>query len=244
MSVEAPELSPKKDPAFGDLIDAEREPSAACKELIVIQEQQSSLVTGLETPYSENWDHATSLFGERSEEEKALVVEERKYFREHLESAPLVDVGGGFGRLFSFAVASGSSMYVNVDRWRFHDEERGPNPITPSSVQRIGDDARSIVRVSVCADMLDTLSRMKSDSANFTINGIDFIMVKNEKYHEALAKEIYRATKPGGLIFGIESPVLDILLRQMQKGEVHLTEHRLPPELALHMGERIFEKTK
>lgn len=242
MSIEAPELSPKKDPTFTDLIDIEREPSVMCKELIAVQERQSSLVTGLETSYSENWDHALSLFGERSEEERELIVGERKYFREHLEGMPLVDVGGGFGRMFSLAVASGSSMYVNIDRWRFQSEESGPNPMVPFSIQRIGDDARSIVRVSVCADMLDVLSRMKDDSASFVINGIDFIMVKNEKYHEALAKEIYRATRPGGLIFGIESPVLDILLRQTKKGEIHVIEHRSPSELALHMGERIFQK--
>ncbi|MEK7633005.1 MAG: hypothetical protein AAB473_04420 [Patescibacteria group bacterium] len=244
MSFEALEPSLKRDPAFTDLIEAGREPSVTCKELIATQEKQSSIVTGLETPYSENWDHALSLFGDRSEEEKALVEKERGYFKEHLEGAPFVDVGGGFGRMFSFAVASGSSMYVNIDRWRFQSEESGPNPMVPFSIQRIGDDARSIVRVSVCADMLDVLSRMKDDSASFVINGIDFMMVKNEKYHEALAKEVYRATRPGGLIFGIESPVLDILLRQTKKGEIHVIEHRLPSELALHMGERIFQKSE
>lgn len=55
----------------------------------------------------------------------------------------------------------------------------------------------------VCDDMLDFVSRLPDDSANFMMNGIDgFILTGSSEYKDALAREIVRTLKPGGIVFG------------------------------------------
>jgi|GEM_PF-2782445 len=56
----------------------------------------------------------------------------------------------------------------------------------------------------VCDDMLDFVSRLPADSSNFMINGIDDLVLQDptDEYQNALAQEIVRSLKPGGIIFG------------------------------------------
>jgi hypothetical protein len=59
--------------------------------------------------------------------------------------------------------------------------------------------------IMVQGDMLDIRSRLPDNSANFTINGIDTWIIENSAYHQALARELERATVPGGIVFGMNS---------------------------------------
>lgn len=61
--------------------------------------------------------------------------------------------------------------------------------------------------IAVQSDMLNFVARMKNESGNFMINGIDDCIIKNKEYIDALSKELIRATKKGGVIFGTESAV-------------------------------------
>ena len=102
----------------------------------------------------------------------------------------------------------GVRTYINVDR------DYGDYPVNPLAALNEGD-IGDLHKLSVKADMLDFVARMRDDSANFMLNGIDFASVPgSERYHEVLAQELVRATKPGGLVFGINATV-DHIWREM-----------------------------
>ena len=43
-------------------------------------------------------------------------------------------------------------------------------------------------------------------TGNLTINGMDALVIPDLRYHEALANELVRATKAGGIVFGVVAP--------------------------------------
>jgi hypothetical protein len=59
--------------------------------------------------------------------------------------------------------------------------------------------------------MLDFVSRLRDGSVNFVINGIDTWVIDHPEYDNALADEIERATKIGGVAFGMNSNALWLL---------------------------------
>lgn len=69
-------------------------------------------------------------------------------------------------------------------------------------------------------DMLLALAKMRTGSANITIDAIDHTIIPDEKYHEALATEIIRVCKPGGIVFGINARALAIIQEKINKGEL------------------------
>ena len=224
---------------FDDFIDHERVVPADYQELILLQEQKSSKHDArfMDTRYSANWNVVWNTKGEYAK----FAEQELQYFKDHLQGQTLVDLGGGYGgeMLNLAANLTEAQMYINVDRGRFHPD-KPPNPLEPTDITPSQDQSRFLVRVK--ADMLDFISRMKDGSANFAINGIDPTIVGDPRYNEALAKELVRATRPGGLIFGIESEALFILRDQIKKGEINLREHIVPEEISTMMREHIFEK--
>lgn len=152
-----------------------------------------------------------------------------------------MDLGGGRGgMMFDLAVnRTGAQMYINVDRGSFANPNP-PNSLEPASVNPSPDKSKFIIKVK--ADMLDFLARIKDGSANFAINGIDEIIINDHRYHQALATELVRATKPGGLIFGLGSEVIPILRGQIDRREIDLTEHIIPRQIHPMMPLGVFEK--
>jgi len=69
------------------------------------------------------------------------------------------------------------------------------------------------VKIQVQADMLDFLEHVPDNSCCITINGIDYNLGINDDYHKALATEMARVCKPGGIVFGVSSDSLNILKR-------------------------------
>lgn len=63
----------------------------------------------------------------------------------------------------------------------------------------------------VKADMLDFLEYVPDNSSCIVINGIDYTLGITTEYHQALAAEMARACKPGGIVFGVTSDSLTIV---------------------------------
>ncbi|MDD5586133.1 MAG: hypothetical protein PHY92_04135 [Alphaproteobacteria bacterium] len=131
-----------------------------------------------------------------------------RFVRERLKGAPLIDVGGATGRFGEFAVTAGASAYINVDLYPLgglHDLGEDPeyDLIPPESAFK-----NNTQRLSVCADMLDFISRVPGQSVNIMINGIDELIVRTTEYHKALAQEMVRTVRPDGVILGYNSASL------------------------------------
>ena len=52
-------------------------------------------------------------------------------------------------------------------------------------------------------DMLSFIARLPDSSVNFLFNGIDFMVLNEERYWERLGREVWRKTEKGGIVFGI-----------------------------------------
>ncbi len=61
--------------------------------------------------------------------------------------------------------------------------------------------------LTVRAHMLDFISRLPDNSANFAFNGIDPDIIPDNDYLMALMDEFVRATRVGGIVFGKNSEV-------------------------------------
>ena len=137
-----------------------------------------------------------------------------EFLEKVLSDSILVDLGGGVWNetMRSLAAEHSAKGYVNVDMHAFAGDSSitKPSKIYPDKSAAIG----------VKADMLDFVSHMKDDSASFTINGIDetILWYEEHEYNEALAKQILRATKIGGVIFGCVSGVLKKLKKLRTEG--------------------------
>lgn len=133
--------------------------------------------------------------------------------KDKLQGTVLVDLGCGW-RLetggFMYSVVSGTkypvSAYVGVDRYAWSDI-----PYNPTLNQYEKAKNREIITAGsppigkVHADMLDFVARLPDNSVNFVLNGIDhYVMAGGGEYHKALAREIIRTLKPGGIIFGAD----------------------------------------
>ena len=182
------------------------------------------------TTYSETW---LDLF-------EARALPARNFFRQRLSGQPLIDLGGGEGVMMNLATDFGVSEYINVDRGY------GDLPLNPYEIGHSGQLNPSSITLDVHADMLDFVARLKDNAANFTINGIDNIIVNDSAYHRVLAQELIRATRPGGLIFGIHSNVLHEILRLIQEKNLPIRAVDLKQEtgyrLIAPLGYDIFEK--
>ena len=150
----------------------------------------------------------------RTEEGKKETERALSFLKEKLKGKVLVDLGSGIDNsIFRLAIATDPSVFIGVDKFAGRDlshlsEEGG--------MQAAG--AKS--------DMLDFISRMPDNSANVTINGIDMNIIGEEKYHEALIREIIRVLPAGGIVFGRNSGSLtaaeDVLLKR--KGRIDVDE--------------------
>jgi hypothetical protein len=110
----------------------------------------------------------------------------------------LVDAGCGncSGRMEQLARELGAATYIGVDINRESEtRHRGKMGIL---VKR--------------GDMLEFISRLPAESANFLLCGIDF--VRDKTYRSLMIEEMARAAMPGGIIFGRGSEPVENALRR------------------------------
>lgn len=181
----------------------------------------------------------------------------RAYFREKLTGETLIDVGGGRGRqtenLRALAKKSGVQTYINVDLGKVLDPYTAL-PAEPIDYWQLPPEerARPMDEYLVEADMLDFVARIPNNSSHFAVNGIDSHVLSYEKegdeYANALFEEMVRATKVGGILFGIESDIWQrderLKLMSIELGFADVpggSEYKRNPWL---IPEKVFEKTK
>lgn len=169
-----------------------------------------------QTPYGVQWEElyrGTLAHVNRNEDLRTNYEAIFVFIKEHCKDSVLVDLGGNNLDIFS-ANNLQAGMYVGVNR--YSDKKGEVDPRKPSSISMGTTNVHGLVEISsrsiyVKADMLDFVSRMPDASANFTINGIDRAIIDDIEYHKALAVEIARATRVGGVIFGAGSVSLRYL---------------------------------
>jgi hypothetical protein len=159
-----------------------------------------------------------------------------KIFDVALPGSILCDLGGYNGKTEYLAAGHNASMYINVDRY-----PRGLNDSTPVDSQKgqfgkadyVDVTGQTFIEgihnvVTVRADMLDFVSRIRDGSVNVTVNGIDADVIPIEKYHESLATEILRVTKHQGVIFGHGSyPLLRDIIKLIEQNSELINEFQI-----------------
>lgn len=191
-----------------NLIDHNRHVPDEYRELIL--RQKSDYDPMIDAAFADMWkflyDETAQKLTSGSLREGELETFQR-FFSQHLQGSNLVDLGGGAANksMRDFAKYFHAQLYINVDMPRSQQDWQAYQ-VFPKQEQ----DSDFVV-IDVEADMLAFISQMKDGSANFTLNGIDLAAIGNQRYHTTLAKELLRATRPGGLIFGMCSDVLRIL---------------------------------
>jgi hypothetical protein len=225
------QLSPTE--VLHSIIDTQRAPSPEYQ--FLIRGQEGSVSREHSDNFVDHWHHDLS-----SRTTKDILND---CLRNYLADKILVDLGGGQGEMGDIAHDFGASTYINVERAPY-DETEAIDPSTPIEHQR----KENFLSLRVHADMLDFVSRLRDGSIdNFVINGIDTYIIDNPRYHDALVKEILRATKKGGLIFGRSSDVLEDMERHVQACEYEKRPIDLPVRLMEHVefsNSIFFEKTE
>ena len=126
---------------------------------------------------------------------------DREYLEHKLRGGILVDLGCGDGVMVYTAEEYGAAGYIGVDKYQFNT--RHQTRMFESNAKQIELMPREIESVKIQFDMLDFVSRLPDNSVNFTMNGIDEVIIHHGlPYQKVLAKEIARALKKGGVIFG------------------------------------------
>lgn len=135
-----------------------------------------------------------------------------------VENEIVLELAGGRGGLFNLVAPLKAQAYVNIDLFS-HGSDVPIDPLTT-----VGDKSMIVgapTRISVCADLLDTLRYIPDNSIGVVIiNGFDnHVLIKpsgsrsdfKSAYHQALADQIFRVLKPKGIIAGSSSEVLALL---------------------------------
>lgn len=182
-------------------------------------------------PYSDNWgsilSHDTRYYHEDNQDLKEEHLRDIEFLKTKLKGDVLVDLGSGGGRVS--AIYSFADVKTDIGVEKFHSG-RGPldatEPEFACSYPRSG--GGETFHISVRDDMLDFVARVKNDSSLFMLNGIDYSILPNPEYRMALAEEIIRATKEGGIVFGLGHLGWIEDYFSKLKGEFKMSKQRLP----------------
>ena len=164
-----------------------------------------------------------------------------RMLKEIMGGNTLVDLGCGFPHYLNIAVLAkelGAKGYIGVDKNMGNmgtkitanyvnlkaDFPNGPLRGVGIGEKYSKEDKRTNIpedSILVRIDMLDFISRLPSNSFNFTLNGIDTSILNTKEYTEAVIKEIIRATRKGifslGLNLDHESGVIGSLTSEAEK---------------------------
>jgi hypothetical protein len=178
-----------------DLLDKNRIPAAEYETLIQAQEKRAFYSP---EAYSEGWKMFLLLKDALPKVKKAY-----EFFIATLKNHPLIDLGGGMGdAMEKFAKECQINLLINVDRG-IHRENTPVDPYKSTQEKT----SENLHQIQINADMLDFTSRVKDNSANFVLNGIDRAVIPDHNYNEALSRELQRATCAKGIVFGIDSDI-------------------------------------
>jgi hypothetical protein len=145
---------------------------------------------------------------------------DREFFKDKLSGNVLIDLGGGrVPAMRHFAKNYGAKAFINVER--FLPDRFPVDPTVDLTDALRTEKEKDMDMLVVKADMLDFVSKLPDNFANFTINGIDSVIIEDQNYHHALAQELARATRPGGIIFGMCSDALWELEDKMHKAKLN-----------------------
>lgn len=160
-----------------------------------------------------------------------------KVLKNKLDDEILVDLGCGRQPVIELAEKVGARVLIGVDRYSIGSENDSPSPqkVVEEPIRENGQ------TVLVREDLLKFVSHIPDNSANFTINGIDDDIIKNKDYQKALAKEIIRATKKGGIIFGKNSTSLFYIREEGQEQTKEIMEEVFKRK-SLYKYSGMFEK--
>lgn len=159
----------------------------------------------------------TAAASERWEQIRSRILgdpHDRAVFEDALRSQLLVDCGTGKESwIRSFAAQFGTALLFEIDI----AYQRTISPHEEAAAMKI-----------FCkkGDMLTVLARLPSACANITVNGIDRALIKNQEYHKALAHEIERVVRPGGIVFGFQSDVVQYVQSSPAFTFIHLNSVR------------------
>ncbi len=242
--------------SLSDLVDTQRQLSREYASLIERQEQklaQGSLAAIADDEYAERWSFLVSKSADeylqkfQGSEDYEYVKQDYEtldqLFQRRLLNSLLIDLGSGHGFMESIAYKYKLGTYIQVDRNSRYLDEASLPPDPQVAIQDIviGD----LQRIRVKADMLDFLAHLRPNTINFTLNGIDLLIIDNVNYHNALAQEILRVAQNGSLIFGVDSHALELFSRHTDAENSELKECFVDelPEMSIGRG-RVFEVVK
>ncbi|NQU82960.1 MAG: hypothetical protein HQ539_03350 [Parcubacteria group bacterium] len=189
-----------------DLFDPERSVSNEYKQIIKNGESKNVY---LKTKYSEYWGDFL-----RNPDSAPNASD---FFREHIQGSMLVDLGGGGysthkgSMMFDLAGIFDAKAYISVDKFAYGENSEYDKSAPVDRMGRKGNVRRDLRCFYIQSDMLEFVSKMKDNSVNFALNGIDSYVIGDEEYHTALAKEIARATRSDGIVFGVNSDISYLL---------------------------------
>lgn len=189
-----------------DLFDPERSVSDEYREIIKSGESKNAY---LKAKFSEYWN--TFLRNPDS------APEARDFFQKHIQDSMLIDLGGGGSpmskgsNMFYLAGIFDAKAYISVDKFAYSENSEYDESAPAERSGRRGSLRRNLRCFYIRSDMLEFVSKMRDNSVNFVLNGIDSFTIGGKGYHTALAKEIARATRSDGIIFGVNSDVSYLL---------------------------------
>lgn len=182
--------------AITDLLDCSRVMPREYQELIAKQNERGGNYT---TAHSLNWEDVVSDDSEAIANIKRTI----DLFKEHLSGDVLVDLGAGSEKVMEeLSKKFGVRTYVKVDKFY---KLQSSMTIAGTDIAYKELEADRLHLITVNSDMLDFISRVRDNSGSFVLNGIDDYVINSVKYQEMLAREIIRATRSKGIIFGINS---------------------------------------
>lgn len=245
-----PPEAEKKMISLKDLFDPQQD-SSKYAGLIERQERklsEGSLAAVANDQYAERWSFLVSKSADEYLQFKDEYAKEDyetldRLFQEHLPNSTLIDLGSGLGFMERIAHKYKLGTYIRVDRNSGYPDEDILPPNPQIAIQDIV--IAGLQRMRVKADMLDFVARLRPNTINFTLNGIDLLIIENVRYHEALAREILRVAQNGSLIFGVDSHALELLSRHADAENSGLKEYPVDalPEMSIGRG-RVFEVVK
>lgn len=171
----------------------------------------------------------------KDRQDLSIVRDMYDFLRKHLAGKVLVSLGAVETPLSGALAETPPKVIINVDRY---DDRIGPReaPLDPYMVTTVKHEPNSAVEWNVKADLLDFVSRLPDNSVNLQLDGIDTVIIDDERFHRMLAQELIRVLRPGEILLGNHVDAFDEVAR-----DPRLIQHRIGL-LDIFRETQIFEK--
>ena len=157
-----------------------------------------------------------------------------EYLKNKLEGRTLIDLGSNIDFLKRKKEIKdlGVKDYIAVDRFRNFEgvAERNKDFVDDVNLQLINN------------DMLKYVARLPDNSANFTMSGTGFEIIRSSKYWGYLSEELHRVMYKDGIIFGADSYISDKDFEDKFKAIVSSESRLNDSKFDLGLGDYILER--